>query len=703
MEANSIIEQTTVTKETPMWFRSAIDAQKSRTSSKSPRRTRSLRAARRIRLEPLEDRRVLSFTPVATYAADGPRAIDAGDFDGDGDTDLVAVNQYQDLGVMLNQGDGIFQGSANVALNGQGLDVVVGDLNADGKLDLAATMIGSRISGYFTGYYGGTYPIYTSVGQLKVLLGNGDGSFTVADTKDLGDGRFFSAALGDLDGDGDLDAALSNWDGNELKVLLGNGDGTFGAPQGWVVGSGAQQVDIADLNGDGQLDLVTTNLYSNVKVLLGNGNGTFQPAQTVSPGGPNAQGQVVGDVNGDGKLDLAVTSFVSNGYSGPYGSYVWYSDVKVIVLLGHGDGTFAEGNGYPVDEFPLEPLELADIDGDGNLDLVAGSYESGNVSVLRGIGDGTFSPAASYTTGGGNGGPADMVVVDLNDDGAFDVAAANYGNNAVKVFLNTNGVDPPLPPPSMTISDAVVTEGHTGAVTATFTVTLSAAAAGPVTVTYVTANDSASANVDYQATTGTLSFAAGQTSQTITVQVKGDTTAEAQETFLVNLTNANGAMIVDGQGVGTILDDDPRISISDVIKNEGNSGTTRFVFTVSLSAASSVPVTVNYATANGSARKNDNDYVAKTGKLTFAPGETSKSITISVKGDKKNESDESFFVTLSNAKGALLDDAQGEGTILNDDTGGKRGRKWHDVLAFASAVDAAFNDWMSPGRKRRGW
>ncbi|MGD9720144.1 MAG: FG-GAP-like repeat-containing protein [Pirellulales bacterium] len=653
----------------------------------------------RVRLEPLEDRRMLSFSPVATYASNGPRAIDAGDFDGDGHTDLVTANQSNDLGLLLNDGDGTLQESVSVSLDGKpGLDVVVGDLNADGTLDLSVTTAGSRISGYFTGYYGGTYPIYTSVGHLKVLLGNGDGSFTSGETKDLGDGRFFSAALGDLDGDGDLDVALSNWDGPDLSVLLGNGDGTFGAPQGWTVGAAAQQVDIADLNGDGKLDLVTTNLYSNVKVLLGNGDGTFQPAQTVSPGGPNAQGQAVGDVNGDGTLDLAVTSFTSNGYSGPYGSYVWYSDVKVMVLLGHGDGTFAAGNGYLVDELPLEPLALVDIDGDGKLDIVAASYDSGNVSVLRGVGDGTFLPAQTYSTGGGGGGPADIVVVDLNGDAALDVAAANYGYNTLKVFLNTNGVDPPPPPPSMSISDAVVTEGHTGTAAAIFTVTLSAAAAGPVAVTYATANGIAVANGDYQATTGSLSFAPGETSKTLTIQVNGDTLAEADETFLVNLSNASGATIADVQGVGTILDDDPRVSISDVSRNEGNSGTTKFVFTVSLSATSNVPVTVDYATANGTAKKNDNDYVAKSGKLTFAPGETSKTITVVVKGDHKKETHESFYVNLANAKGALLDDYQAEGTILNDDTG-RRGNHW---LAFSwAAMEDAMDDFLD-GRRRRG-
>ena len=162
------------------------------------------------------------------------------------------------------------------------MDVVVGDLNADGKLDLTVTTSTFRISGYGSNDYG-QYPIYTDVGHLKVLLGNGDGSFTSAsETKNLGDGRFFSAALGDLDVDGDLDVAMTNWNGGDISVLLGNGDGIIGEQQRWPVGVTAQQIDIADLNADGKLDLVTINLNSNIKVLLGNGDGTFQPAPWVA-------------------------------------------------------------------------------------------------------------------------------------------------------------------------------------------------------------------------------------------------------------------------------------------------------------------------------------------------------------------------------------------------------------------------------------
>jgi hypothetical protein len=199
-----------------------------------------------------------------------------------------------------------------------------------------------------------------------------------------------------------------------------------------------------------------------------------------------------------------------------------------------------------------------------------------------------------------------------------------------------------------------------------------------------------------------VTFAAGETSLMIPVTVYGDALAESDEYFYIQLSQATNASISDGWGYFVIINDDttPAISISDVSKSEGKSGTTRFVFTVTLSAASDAPVTVNYATANGTATTRDNDYIAKSGKLTFAPGETSKKITISVKGDKKQEDDESFFVNLANAKGALIDDGQGVGIILSDD-GSRRSGNWRNQLAFASAVDQALEDWMTSRPKKR--
>ena len=121
---------------------------------------------------------------------------------------------------------------------------------------------------------------------------------------------------------------------------------------------------------------------------------------------------------------------------------------------------------------------------------------------------------------------------------------------------------------------------------------------------------------------------AGQTTGSISVLVNGDRLAEANEAFAVNLSNAVNAGIVDGQGVGTIVDDEPRISISDFTKAEGKKGqTTLFTFTVTLSAAYDQPVTVSYQTVNGTATTGDNHHVAKSGTLTSAPGETTKTIT----------------------------------------------------------------------------
>jgi hypothetical protein len=129
------------------------------------------------------------------------------------------------------------------------------------------------------------------------------------------------------------------------------------------------------------------------------------------------------------------------------------------------------------------------------------------------------------------------------------------------------------------------------------------------------------------------------------------------------------ATIADSQAVGTIMDDEPRISISDVAKYEGKKGQkTSFTFTVTLSAAYDQPVTVSFKTTDGTAKTSDNDYVAKSGTLTFAPGETSKTITIVVNGDSKKEADETFYLDLfGNSGNSLFTKSRGIGTILNDD------------------------------------
>ena len=133
---------------------------------------------------------------------------------------------------------------------------------------------------------------------------------------------------------------------------------------------------------------------------------------------------------------------------------------------------------------------------------------------------------------------------------------------------------------------------------------------------------------------------------------------------------------------------------------EGNSGTQLMSFVVSLSNASGAGVWVNYTTANGNATTSNNDYVAKSGTIYFAPGETSQTIEIVIKGDTKKEQDERFYVNLSGASGGTISDSQGMGTILNDDSGGKGGSKGSSKTLTASAVDAAMAELMSDPPKK---
>ncbi|MFD0724952.1 putative Ig domain-containing protein [Lysobacter brunescens] len=224
--------------------------------------------------------------------------------------------------------------------------------------------------------------------------------------------------------------------------------------------------------------------------------------------------------------------------------------------------------------------------------------------------------------------------------------------------------------PNLVINDVTVSEGNAGITNATFTVSLSAPAGpGGVTFNIATANASATAGVDYvaQSLTG-QTIPAGSSTYTFTVLVNGDLLDENNETFFVNVTGVINAVVVDGQGIGTINNDDPdpALSIDDVTVVEGNAGTVNAVFTVTLNAASGLSVQVNYATADGTATQ-PADYTNTSGTLTFTPGQTARTITVPVIGETVPEANETFFVNLSGATNATISDNQGVGTITNDD------------------------------------
>ena len=304
--------------------------------------------------------------------------------------------------------------------------VAVSDVNGDGKADLIVT---DECAGANCGA--------GADGVVGVLLGNGNGTFQTAVTYDSGGYTAQSVAVGDLNGDGKPDLVVANSNSNTVGVLLNNGDGTFQTAVTYPSGGyDAYSVAVADVNGDGKLDVIVASLYvsnndnsGTVGVLLGNGDGTFQPVVTYGSGGYQAYSVAVADVNGDGKLDLLVANFcaISDCLSSTNGS--------VGVLLGNGDGTFQTAVPYDSGGYGTFSVVVADVNGDGKPDLVVanecavgrggcGNNDAGVVGVLLGNGNGTFQTAVPYGSGGDEG--FSVAVQDVNGDGKPDVVVANY-------------------------------------------------------------------------------------------------------------------------------------------------------------------------------------------------------------------------------------------------------------------------------------
>jgi hypothetical protein len=264
-------------------------------------------------------------------------------------------------------------------------------------------------------------------GSVVMYQGDGQGGFTRATTYGVGTHpRALQAA--DLNGDGNMDLIVANWYDHTVSVLLGNGDGTFAAPMTFTVGISpyAQPYNVAvgDFNGDGIPDLAVTNddfPQNTVSVLLGNGDGSFQDAVSY-PTGFEPIGVAAGDLNHDGYDDIVVSN---------------YGDQNVGVYLSNGDGTFQPAVNYVVGARAFG-VALADLQGNGNLDIVTANIVGGlnapnSVSVLPGNGDGTFAPRVDYLTGDKT--PEFPVVGDFNGDGIPDIAVNLTTSDQVGVFL----------------------------------------------------------------------------------------------------------------------------------------------------------------------------------------------------------------------------------------------------------------------------
>jgi len=275
------------------------------------------------------------------------------------------------------------------------------DFNGDGKLDLAVSNAGAN--------------------TVSVLLGNGDGTF--AAKVDYATGNLpMAAAVGDFNHDGIPDLVVADQADNTVSILLGTGGGAFGPQTVYATGNQPSAVVVADLDGDGNLDLAVANQADNtVSILFGHGDGTFAEHLDYAAG-ENPRALIAADFNGDGKLDLAVANDVTPGGT-------------ATILLNHGDGSYLPGTAYATGD--SVSLVAADFNGDGKLDFAAVNRLAGMLSVYTGNGNGTFKAVANQATRMPPS-PAGLALADVNGDGTLELLVAGDADTGLTALENNN-------------------------------------------------------------------------------------------------------------------------------------------------------------------------------------------------------------------------------------------------------------------------
>ena len=548
-----------------------------------------------------------------------PREILVADLDGSGKPDVVSSNfDGNTISVLLNDGTGTLKPSKSFAVGADPRALAATDLNGDGNLDLAVTNFES--------------------GTVSVLIGKGGGDFNGAAIIPVFSNPAHSLAVGDFNGDGHQDVAAGA--NGRTSILLSNGAGGFNRGADVGFGTGAF-VSTLDLNNDGKLDLlIADGTFNNqLSSLLGIGDGTFAPRRFFPSGGSNPMSIATGDFNSDGKPDAATSNLGSANLS---------------IFLGDGLGGFGPATHVPLFGQTAH-VASGDFNNDGKTDLVVIRRNDGNVALLLGNGNGTFAAASGSPFNAGQD-PWAVAVSDFNGDGDADLAITNHAlvnfQTAVAILLGngSGGFSAPTTysvgkrSTSIAVADYNL-DGKPDLVTADPDSNALSILLGNGDGTFATATK--------------LAFGLNPV-----FVAAGDFNNDGRKDLATAM--ASGVVVLQNICSSAPVPP-PSLSIgADVNVDEGDAGTKNIEFTVSLSAASDVTVSVGYNTL-GLTASAAADFQASSARLKFAPGVTTQTITVSVAGDEVDEFDETIGIKLSDELNATINRAQAKVTIVDND------------------------------------